>query len=109
MPTAILAPLYPNRVAYACDEALESLGFRREVRSSKELMRFLKKANSVATSYGVTALDLTDALWIAAWTDEEVMQDIKDWLCFAVDFEGDDRGSFDGFNEYCRSKQGCTK
>jgi len=104
--TAILAPLFPSRVAYACDEALEALGFRRDVRSTKDLMKFQDKAREVARSYGVSLLDLTDALWTAAWSDDEAIDNIKDWLVGAGDFAGGHRYEFSVFNASCKSRPG---
>lgn len=106
--TAILAPVYPQHVAYACDEALEALGFKRTVRSSKQLMLFLTKAKEVATSYGVTPLDLSDALWTVAWssTYEDTIDTVNEWLAWAVDFAGGYRDQFAHFNANCRSRPG---
>jgi len=104
--TAILAPVYPKLIAYACDETLEALGFRREVRSTKDLMVFQTKAFDVARAYGLTPFELSEALWVAAWSDDESIESVKEWLVGACDFAGGHRGEFAAFNAFCRSQPG---
>ena len=67
--TAILGPIYPDRVPYGSDEALESLGFDRNIRTTKKLMEFIDVAESVSRdTFQCTPFKLSDVLWTVAWS-----------------------------------------
>ena len=66
--TAILGPVFPEYVPYAADEVLESLGFDRNVRTTKNLMKFIDVAQSVSRdTFNCTPFKLSDVLWTVAW------------------------------------------
>ena len=66
--TAILGPVFPQYVPYAADEVLESLGFDRNVRTTKKLMEFIDVAQSVSRdTFNCTPFALSDVLWTVAW------------------------------------------